>query len=89
MMSVSTFTVALETLADLLEHLGGIAPHRVRFHPAPDTATEGDVLALRHSAERRLYELVDRVLVEKAMGFRESCLASVRSRHVACGGAQK
>lgn len=77
MTSVSTSTVALETLADLLEHLGGIAPHRVRFRPAPGTATEDDVLALRNSAERRLCELVDGVLVEKAMGFRESCLASV------------
>ena len=75
MTSVSTPTVALETLADLLEHLGGIAPYRVRFRPAPGTATEEDVLALRNSAERRLCELVDGVLVEKAMGLRESLLA--------------
>lgn len=77
MTSVSTPTVALETLADLLEHLGGIAPHRVRFRPAPGTATEEDVLAIRNSAERRLCELVDGVLVEKAMGFRESYLAGI------------
>jgi hypothetical protein len=32
--------VALETLADLLDHLGGIAPERVRLHPAPGTARE-------------------------------------------------
>ena len=75
MTSVSTPTVALETLADLLEHLGGIAPQRVRFRPAPGTVTEEDVLAIRNSAERRLYELVDGVLVEKAVGFRESLLA--------------
>ena len=73
----SVSTGALETLADLLEHLGGIAPHRVRFCPAPGTATAEDVLALRHSAARRLCELVDGVLVEKAIGFRASCLASV------------
>jgi Uma2 family endonuclease len=66
---------ALETLSDLLEHLGGIAPHRVRFRPLPGTATEQDILDLQ-AREGRLYELVDYVLVEKAMGFRESCLAA-------------
>src|SRR2546427_407184 len=70
-----TTTAAIETLADLLEQLGGIAPNRVRFRPAPGTATEEDVLAIRNSAERRLCELVDGVLVEKAMGLRESFLA--------------
>lgn len=70
-------TAAIETLADLLEQLGGISPNRVRFRPAPGTATEEDVLTIRHSPERRLCELVDGVLVEKAMGFRESYLAIV------------
>jgi len=74
MTSVSTPTVAIETLADLLEQLGGISPKRVRFRPAPGTATEKDVLAI-HDREGRLYELVDEVLVEKAMGLRESFLA--------------
>ena len=64
------------TLADLLEQLGGIAPARVRFRPLPGTATETDVLEI-HDREDRLYELVDGVLVEKAMGFRESLLAGV------------
>jgi Uma2 family endonuclease len=77
MTSVSPSTVAIETLADLLEQLGGIAPERVRFRPAPGTATEEDVLAVRHSPERRLCELVDGVLVEKAMGLRESYLAGI------------
>ncbi len=70
MTSVSTSTAGIETLADLLEQLGGITPDRVRFRPAPGTATEEDVLAIRHSPERRLCEVVDGVLVEKAMGFR-------------------
>lgn len=74
MTSVPTPTVAIETLADLLEQLGGISPRRVRFRPAPGTATEKDVLAI-HDHEGRLYELVDEVLVEKAMGLRESFLA--------------
>src|SRR5262249_32018285 len=67
---------AIETLADLLEYLGGIAPQRVRFRPAPGTATAEDVLAI-HAREDRLYELIDGVLVEKAVGLRESYLASV------------
>jgi len=75
MTSVAVYTAAIETLADLLEQLGGIAPDRVRFRPAPGMATEKDVLEIRHSPERRLCELVDGVLVEKAMGFRESFLA--------------
>jgi len=74
MTAVGTSPATIETLADLLAHLGGIAPRRVRFHPAPGTATEQDVLAV-HAREKRRCELVDGVLVEKAMGFRESCLA--------------
>jgi Uma2 family endonuclease len=64
----------IETLADLLERLGGISPDRIRFHPAPGKATEEDVVAVE-KRENRLCELVDGVLVEKAMGFREACLA--------------
>jgi hypothetical protein len=36
----ATSTTAIITLADLLEQLGDIAPARVRFRPAPGTATE-------------------------------------------------
>ncbi len=72
----TTGALASETLADVLEHLGGIHPNRIRFHPAPGTATEADLLAI-HDHEGRLYELVDGILVEKAMGLRESYLASV------------
>jgi Uma2 family endonuclease len=76
MTTVATSTTAIITLADLLEQLGDIAPARVRFRPLPGTATETDVLAI-HDREDRLYELVDGVLVEKAMGFRESLLAGM------------
>ncbi|MDH3600469.1 MAG: Uma2 family endonuclease [Candidatus Tectomicrobia bacterium] len=65
---------AIETVADLLTQLGSIAPDRVRFHPFPGTATEKDVLEAQ-AREDRLCELVDGVLVEKGMGFRESLLA--------------
>jgi Uma2 family endonuclease len=62
------------TLADVLQQLGGISPGRVRFRPAPGTATEEDVVKIR-DRERRLFELVDGVLVEKVMGYWESVLA--------------
>jgi Uma2 family endonuclease len=62
------------TLADLLESLGNIPPHRVRWHPLPGTATPADVVQVE-ARENRLCELIDGVLVEKAMGFRESMLA--------------
>jgi Uma2 family endonuclease len=68
-------SAAAMTLADLLEKLGGISPSRVRFRPHFGDATEADVIAI-HSSEKRLFELVDGVLVEKPMGFRESMLAA-------------
>lgn len=67
-------TPPFETMADLLEQLGGIAPYRVRLQPPPGQATERDLLKLQRKTDR-LYELVDGVLVEKVMGFLESTLA--------------
>jgi Uma2 family endonuclease len=62
------------TLADLLESLGGIDPRRVRYEPRPGSGTVQDVIDL-DAHEDRLFELIDGVLVEKAMGLRESLLA--------------
>src|SRR5207245_6896701 len=62
------------TLADRLERFGAIRAPRIRYDPPPGTATEQDVIALE-TRENRLFELVDGVLVEKAMGFYESFLA--------------
>ncbi len=42
--------------------------------PPPGEATEEDVVAI-HGREKRLYELVDAVLVEKTMGAYEAYLA--------------
>ena len=66
------------TVADLLKHLGGVSPSRVRFQPWPGTATVRDVIAV-HDIENRLCELVDGVLVEKVMGFDESIYAVLLS----------
>ena len=60
----------LHTLRDLLQQLGDIPPERVRYRPFPGTATIADV------ARNKMCELVDGTLVEKAMGARESRLAS-------------
>ena len=65
----------VETLADLMGQLGAVPLERVRIFPAPGTATEGDVVRI-HQQSSRLYELVNGVLVEKAMGFYESRLAA-------------
>ena len=74
MPQIFTSAGTIETLSDLLEQLGDVTPERVRFRPAPGTATERDVLEA-HGREGRLCELVDGVLVEKGMGFLESLLA--------------
>jgi len=63
------------TATDLVNHFGPIPLTRVRLHPAPGTATEADVVRI-HDHEGRLYELVDRTLVEKAVGTYESYLAA-------------
>ena len=63
------------TLTDLAERFGPMPPGRIRLDPAPGTATARDVLAV-HRREDRLCELVDGVLVEKALGFEESMLAA-------------
>ncbi len=47
---------------------------RILREPPPGTATESDVLAI-HAREKRLCELVDGILVEKAMGYEESLIA--------------
>lgn len=72
--------VADENLAELLERLGDIPPERIRLRPPLGTATEADVLAAEGARFKRLCELIDGVLVEKTMGYRESRLAMVLGR---------
>jgi Uma2 family endonuclease len=75
----SEATATYDTVADLLERLGGIPPSRVRWTPTPGTATEADAIAAEQRIGR-LCELVDGTLVEKPVGFYESILASIIAR---------
>lgn len=76
-MTLTLDTPTLENLAELLDRLGSIPPYRVMLHPTIGTATEEDVLEGLEKPRKRLCELIDGVLVEKAMGYSESVLASV------------
>src|SRR3990172_3248833 len=69
------------TFADVLEHLGGIPLHRIRAYPPPGMATEEDVLEAE-SRTGRICELIDGVLVEKTMGYRESLVATAMIRYL-------
>ena len=64
-----------KTMADIIAALGDVPLERIRATPPPGTATAADVIRARESPERRLCELVDGILVEKAMGAKESVLA--------------
>jgi hypothetical protein len=66
----------LRTMAELVEHLGGIPPARIRLQPAPGTATAEDAFEVERK-EGTLCEVIDGVLVEKAMGWYESRLALI------------
>jgi Uma2 family endonuclease len=65
----------IETMEDLLARLGDIPPGRVLMRPLPGEATEADLL---DHIERtgKCSELIDDILVEKAMGQGESGIAS-------------
>ena len=76
MATVAIPSTRIFTVADLLRQLGDIPPERVRMRPPPGTATEKDVIEVE-AHEDRLCELVDGVLVEKAMGWYESRLAVI------------
>jgi Uma2 family endonuclease len=73
-MAISTLEVPTKSLAEVLHDLGDISAERIRMPVG--TATEQDVINAMEAANKRLYELVDGVLVEKDMGMRESIIAS-------------
>ncbi len=65
----------IRTMADLRKRLGGIPLERIWIQPPPGMATEKDVVDAEEH-EKRLCELVDGTLVEKAMGFDEARIAA-------------
>ncbi|OWK36672.1 Uma2 family endonuclease [Fimbriiglobus ruber] len=64
-----------ETFADALDRVGNVSTSRVLLNPPPGTATEADLLDSAATGGR-VCELVDGILVEKVMGFREEYLAA-------------
>lgn len=70
MSSAPTPAAPPRTMGEVLRRLGNIDPDRIRFQPPPGTATIADV------EPNKLCELVDGVLVEKPMGWKESFLAA-------------
>ena len=71
-MPVAAPAQAHPTLSELARRFGAMPARRIRLDRYP--ATEGDVEELE-SVDGRLYELIDGVLLEKDMAFRESVLA--------------
>jgi Uma2 family endonuclease len=62
------------TARELADRVGAIPLWRIRTDPPPGTATEEDVERIR-CEEDRLYELIDGVLVEKAVSDETAILA--------------
>jgi Uma2 family endonuclease len=73
----STANAPPENLAELMERLGGVPLERVRMRPPPGTATEKDLLEARKGPRGKSVELVEGVLVDKAMGTREALLGGI------------
>jgi Uma2 family endonuclease len=67
-------SIPIRNFGDLLRRLGDVSPSRIRFQPAPGTATVDDVERI-HDHEGILCELIEGVLVEKPVGLKESRLA--------------
>ena len=76
MATVSDRPAATWSMSRLRRHFGMIPAERILLCPAPGTATEKDVVFLNEHCDR-LCELVDGVLVEKAVGAKESLLAGI------------
>jgi Uma2 family endonuclease len=72
-MASSDYPKPFESLADLLERLGGISPERVVLKPPPGKATEAHLQRALTRTDR-LFELVDGTLVEKVCNYPDSAL---------------
>jgi len=78
---ISTTPFTPQNVAELVAHVGDVPGNRILLSPAPGSATEVDLI-LACEKEKRLCELLDGTLVEKAMGAIESYLATVLSRYL-------
>jgi Uma2 family endonuclease len=74
--TLSPSKTRFRNVAELQAHLDGIPVSRIRLQPHPGEATEEDLLNV-HAKEGLPCELIDGILVEKAMGSYESRMASV------------
>ena len=75
-MTTTTMTPRrIDTAAKLVDHLG-VPPERIRIIPQPGSATVNDALEYQRETGK-LCEVVDGILVEKAIGYYESRLAVV------------
>ena len=72
---MSTNAALANTMQDRLTDLGGIDASRVLLTPHPGQATLTDLIAINHSPNHSLYELIDGTLVEKAMSYEASVVA--------------
>ncbi len=72
---MSSNAAVAANFSDILMDLGNIPASRVRSDPKPGTATIDDLLRVNSQGGR--CELIDGALVEKAMGWRESLIASL------------
>src|SRR5260370_41459336 len=73
---VSPEATTVLTLADVVRRLGAIPLDRILMRPYPGSATEEDVIECE-ARTGRLCELVDGILVEKAVGYYEDRLGVV------------
>ncbi len=78
---ISTTPFVPQNVAELVAHVGDVPGGRILLSPTPGSATEADLI---HACEKekRLCELVDGTLVEKAMGAIESYLSIVLVRYL-------
>lgn len=78
-MSTSTLPRAEMTVEELASRVGAIPMRRIRTDPPPGLATEEDVEQIRRE-ESVLCELIDGVLVEKAVSYKTAFLAMAIGR---------
>ncbi len=81
MTTVTLIESRFHTIREAQERVGDVPDHRILSFPAPGTATALDLLDPKITRGRGV-ELVDGILVEKPMGFREEYLASLIFRAI-------